>query len=225
MIARLDKNKIRLLAFDIDGTLFSSEDIILDTYRLAFAEYKTESGKNIPLPSQAALMAQIGKPVKTIFQNLVPDLPESEREILSEKILNILCRRILAGEGHPYPDVESTIRSLKEKKYLITAASNGRYPYIDSILTRLNVKDYFDEIIALDYKERKVKADLLLYYKTKYNLQSDEILMIGDRFSDYEAAAREETPFLFCSFGHADPGEILEFSKEISKLREMLEIF
>jgi phosphoglycolate phosphatase len=49
--------------------------------------------------------------------------------------------------------------------------------------------------------------------------------MIGDRYSDYEAAIRENTPFLFCKYGHSDLGEIPEFSKEISKPSELLEIF
>ncbi len=225
MIQPLVKNKIKLLAFDIDGTIFSSEEIILDTYKEAFEEYKLESGSSLVLPTHSELMAQIGKPVKTIFLNLLPNSEESERDILSQKVLDILCRKISRGEGHVYPEVENTVRLLHEKKFIITAASNGRYRYIDTILTQLNIKQYFDSIIVLDYQERKVKADLLKYYKTHYQLQEEEILMIGDRYSDYEAAVRENTPFLFCKYGHAELGEIPEFSKEISKPSEILEIF
>ncbi|MCB1179213.1 MAG: HAD family hydrolase [Leptospiraceae bacterium] len=225
MVPELHKEKIRLIAFDIDGTIFSSEDIILDTYREAFLEFKEETGSNLELPSQEALMAEIGKPVKTIFKNLLPELSESNRDIISGKVLDILCRKIKNGEGHPYPDIKVVIEELYKKKFFIAAASNGRYPYIETILNVLDIFSLFHQVIVLDYKERLVKADLLAYYKKIYQLKSEEILMVGDRFSDWEAADRENTPFLYCNYGHAIKGEIPNFSHEISSFKKILEIF
>ena len=48
------------------------------------------------------------------------------------------------------------------------------------------------------------------------------ILMIGDRFSDYEAAHTTGSPFVFCEYGHAVKDEISDFSIKITNLSDLL---
>ncbi|MCE9500172.1 MAG: HAD hydrolase-like protein, partial [Leptospira sp.] len=114
-----DKTKIRLLAFDIDGTIFSSEEIILPVYKEAIANYIKKSNIKIPVPTQERIMLEIGKPVKTIFKNLLPELPEPERDKISDDVLRLLCEKIRNGEGHVYPNVFESVKSLREKGFSI----------------------------------------------------------------------------------------------------------
>ena len=64
----------------------------------------------------------------------------------------------------------------------------------------------------------------ILYYIKLYDIRNDLILMIGDRYSDFEAAELAETPFLFCEFGHAIPGEIPHYSAKASKVSDILNL-
>ena len=59
---------IQILALDIDGTVFSSEDIILETYAESITEFARLTKKDIITPSHDRIMKEIGQPVKTIFQ-------------------------------------------------------------------------------------------------------------------------------------------------------------
>ncbi len=214
--------KIKYLAFDIDGTLFSSEDIILNVYKESIQLYKNRTGSNIEIPSQEKIMAQIGKPVKTIFLNLVPQLEEKDRDLISDDVLRILCEKVRNKEGHIYDGVRDTLEELHKKSYILLTASNGRIPYIDSILDVALVNSLFSDKVTLDYNKLKVKGDILLHYIKKYNIKPNQILMIGDRFSDFEAAEQAQTPFLFCEYGHADLGEIPHFTAKASNVSDLL---
>ena len=222
MISEL-KN-IKYLAFDIDGTIFSSEEIILDVYRESIDIFKNKTGSKIELPSKENLMAQIGKPVKTIFLNLLPDLSENDRDEISDSVLQILCGRVSRGDGHIYDEVQNTIIKLYNLGYRLLTASNGRLPYINSILTVSKIDKYFFDKVILNYSNIKVKGDILKFYISKYSINNDEILMIGDRYSDYEAAKDSDVPFLFCEYGHAVEGEIPNYTAKISSFKELLSI-
>ena len=216
--------EVRYLAFDIDGTLFSSEEIILDVYKESIFLYKEKTGSSLEIPSKEKIMAQIGKPVKTIFLNLVPELSENDRDSISDDVLRILCEKVLRGEGHIYENVKETLIQLYQNSFVLVTASNGRAMYIDSILKVVGVDHLFSHKITLDYDTLKVKGDILLYYIKNYKIQASQIIMIGDRFSDFEAAQKANTPFLFCEYGHAEPGEIPFYTAKCSQISELLEI-
>ncbi len=218
-------NKIRLIAFDIDGTIFSSENIISEVYKDSIENFSQSTGIHIEMPSHDEIMLQIGKPVKTIFKNLLPHLAEHYRDKISDSVLQFLCERIEKGEGYFYPMVEETIQSLKKKNFVITAASNGRRPYVETILKKSNVLGLFDDLAILNYNDLNTKGDILKYYKKKFGLDGEEILMVGDRASDRDAAIDAGTPFAFCSFGHATEREIPDYSVELKTLYDIVGIF
>ncbi|TGK39361.1 HAD family hydrolase [Leptospira gomenensis] len=214
-------DSLQALAFDVDGTLFSSEEIILEVYKDAIEHFSRTSGIPIELPSRERIMLEIGKPVKTIFLNLLPQLEESQRDSISDSVLRFLCQRIRSGEGEFYPKVKETIESLAKKGFRILAASNGRRPYVETILDVAGVLPLFDPILVLDNDRIKTKGGILKEYVKLYGLEPEKILMIGDRLSDYEAARQNGCPFAFCAYGHAPSGEIPDFELELKKLEDL----
>jgi phosphoglycolate phosphatase len=216
--------RFQYLAFDIDGTLFSSEGIILDTYAEAVQDYIDRSGSQIIVPSQERIMKEIGKPVKTIFRNLLPELDEVSRDSISDRVLGLLVKKIESGEGSYYTDSKETIQILAESGYKMLACSNGRLPYIDVILRKLGVRDLFLPICTLDNLTKKEKGDILLQYCQDYNISPQSILMIGDRYSDWEAAQKSKSPFAFCKYGHAEENEIPNFEFLLQNVGDLKKI-
>ncbi|WP_039934390.1 HAD family hydrolase [Leptospira inadai] len=216
---------VSALAFDVDGTLFSSEGIILETYAEAIRRFSLSSGIPLDVPDREKIMLEIGKPVKTIFLNLVPQLTESERDQISDSVLRLLVEKIRSGEGEFYPKVLETVSSLKQKGYRILAASNGRRPYVETILDVSGILPLFDPILILDNISLKSKADLVSKYLIDYDLTPEALLMIGDRSSDYEAARKNRCPFAFCAYGHAPVGEIPDWEVSLAQLQDLDKIF
>lgn len=217
--------EVRIIAFDVDGTLFSSESIILKTYVQAIEEFAQRSGKIQSLPSHKEIMNEIGKPVKTIFANLLPELPEADRDQISARVLALLCDSIRSGGGDFYPGVGNTIHYLKEKGYTITCASNGRKEYVETVLETAGVLGYFEPILVINQETIHTKGDIVAEYLRKYAVHPEGLALVGDRYSDWEAARTNGCGFGFCKYGHANSGEIPDADWEFESLAQMREIF
>ncbi len=217
--------EIRMVAFDVDGTLFSSESIIFKTYVQAIEEFASKTGNITNLPTHDEIMLQIGKPVREIFENLLPQLQDSDRENISARVLELLCDSIRNGGGDFYAGVGSTIHYLKEKGYTITCASNGRRAYVETVLDTAGVLSYFEPILVINQENINTKGDILSEYIKKYHFQPESIALIGDRFSDWEAARKNGCKFGYCSYGHATNGEIPDFEWEFKELLSLKEFF
>ena len=201
---RLLDMEIDAVLLDVDGTLFSSEGIIFQVYEDEFREFHRKYGVPKKIPTLQEIMAQIGKPVIEIFQNLAPGLAERERDSLSENILNNLVRRIGAGEGDHYSGVFETVQKLSESGFEIYAASNGRFPYVNAILKKNGTLPFFKEVPAIDNVTIKNKNELVSYILQKYKISPERAVLIGDRNSDREAALVNGCKFIACSYGHGD---------------------
>jgi phosphoglycolate phosphatase len=219
-------DKIKYLAFDMDGTLFSSEEIILDTYiqsvKNFIDKYKIE---NLELPKKEDIINLVGQPVKSIFKSLLPELNEIQRDEISDSVLALLIKSIEAKKGILYEGVVETIEYLKSKNKKLLIASNGRIQYIQTILKTYKLLPNFEDIITINYDEIKTKGDILAYYKKKYQISEEEILMIGDRDSDFQAAKFIQCPFAYCSFGHANRDEVPNFEIELKTISDLKNLF
>ncbi|TGN18654.1 HAD family hydrolase [Leptospira idonii] len=214
-----------MVAFDVDGTLFSSESIIFKTYVQAIEEFAAKKGKLTNLPTHDQIMMQIGKPVREIFANLLPELPEQEREGISSRVLELLCDSIRNGGGDFYAGVGSTIHYLKEKGYTITCASNGRKQYVETVLETAGVLQYFEPILVINQENICTKGDIISEYLKKYGYAAQSVILVGDRYSDWEAARQNKCLFGFCTYGHSVNGEIPDFDWKFDELPELKQFF
>lgn len=193
---------INAVLFDIDGTLFSSEDILYDVYYTALRKFQVKHGRPEKLPDLPAIMQQIGQPVKKIFQNLVPDLLEDERDEISNQILIDLVNRIEAGEGVRYEGVFETIKTLAASNIRIFAASNGRKLYVEAILKSLKVINYFEAVPTIDNVRIMNKNELVACILDDFGLKPEECIIVGDRTTDRDAGILNNIGFVATSYGH-----------------------
>jgi len=212
--------KYKYFALDIDGTIFSSEDIIYPTYREAIERYCAERGATLVTPERGRIMLEIGKPVKKIFENLFPQLSEQDRDYLSDSVLKILCERIARGEGEYYPQVKETVETIVAQGGEILVASNGRQAYIDAILNYCGILKYVMHPTYIDGVQIRSKNEIMLAY-TALGLPAKDILMVGDRLSDFDAARAIGCDFAWCAYGHAPPGEITEYEIRLEHFTDL----
>ncbi len=212
--------KYKYFALDIDGTIFSSEGIIYPAYREAIERYSAERGATLATPERGRIMLEIGKPVKQIFENLFPQLPETDRDFLSDSVLKILCERIAKGEGEFYPQVKETVEAVVARGGKILVASNGRRAYIDAILDYCGILKHVIHPTYIDGVQIRSKNEIMLAYLI-LGLPAKDILMVGDRLSDFDAARAIGCDFAWCAYGHAPAGEITEFEIRLEKFTEL----
>lgn len=203
----INKSQIKAILWDVDGTLFSSEAIIHRIYQTTFEKYRANHGVPARVPSLEEIVAQIGKPVKTIFEKLAPDVPDSQRYDLSLGILNGLVTAINAGEGEHYAGVKSTLHELHGRGYRFFGVSNGRYPYIEAILRANGTFALFADIPTIDNRTIHDKNQLVAFILERYGLGAGECVLVGDRTSDRDAAVTNQVPFIAATYGHGQASE------------------
>jgi phosphoglycolate phosphatase len=215
----------KTVLFDIDGTVFSSEDIIGKTYEKEFRIYLEELGREETPPDMISIMTQIGKPIVEIFQNLAPFLEADQQRELSGRILQGLIKAIREGGGHFYPGVVDVIKTLHGRGYRLYTASNGAAPYIEAILDYGNLLPLFSGLPVLDNVEINDKAELVAHILQLDNILPEEALMVGDRASDRDAGVKNNVPFAACLYGHGSSEEwegAVSFLNSPSDLLEIL---
>lgn len=210
----------KYFALDIDGTIFSSENIIFPVYEESIRHYRDSRKADLQVPSRERIMLEIGKPVKTIFQNLFPQLTEPDRDVLSDSVLRLLCEKIGRGEGEYYPRVTETIEKIVARGGKILVASNGRRPYIDAILKYCNVLQHVVNPTYIDGNLIFSKSDIMRHY-VALGMDAREIVMVGDRLSDLEAAQAISCDFAWCAYGHAPAGEITEYAIRLEQFADL----
>lgn len=220
------KNKLRAILWDIDGTLFSAEGLLLPTYQQAFGDFAKQLGPRLKVPTTEEIMPQIGRPVSEIFINLAPDLTPRERNALSLQVLAELVKQITWGEGHYYEGMVEVLGELHERGHLFFSASNGRYPYVEAILRSSQTFPYFQAITSLNNTSIKTKNALVQSILRDNNLMPDEVLLVGDRYTDRDAAVNNNVAFIATAYGHGHATEwegavgIVDSLKELKELIE-----
>ncbi|MDY6970225.1 MAG: HAD hydrolase-like protein [Spirochaetota bacterium] len=195
------------LAFDIDGTLFNSEGIVVEAFQIGILKYIEQSNININVPAKDKIISLIGLPMDLIFHKLFPQLNAAERKNVINHCTTSLAAIINNGGGKLYDHVFSTIEKLHKDHYKIFIASNGKKDYIEAILNSNNLIKFIEKPIIYLNKEIQDKADIVRHYKKRIK-EDNLLIMIGDRESDREAAQNNNIPFIGCAYGHVGDKEI-----------------
>ncbi|MCE9597911.1 MAG: HAD hydrolase-like protein [Spirochaetia bacterium] len=216
--------QVRAILFDVDGTLFSSEEIIHDIYIAEFSAAKERLGRPANIPTKPEVLDQIGKPVPIIFSNLAPDLTRAEQDDVSDRVLKRLVSTILGGGGHHYEGVRETLHELKARGYALYTASNGREPYVRSILTANQILGTFAGLPVIQGNVQN-KTQLVTRFLEDQKIKPEEVALIGDRTSDRDAAIENGVPFIACRFGHGNEKEWEGAAIVVDSIRDLLDLF
>jgi phosphoglycolate phosphatase len=200
----------RMVAFDLDGVLYSSAPFLGDAYREAIANVKARQPGSFPrVPQTREILDHVGWPVSVILARLFPTIDPTVATLLSLELQEVICRCVVRGEGVLFDGVAPTLAQLRNQGWLLALASNGRRRYIEAVLSTYGLTDSFVELVSLDSQSRiKVKAEILRAYLRRERLTASRLVMVGDRTSDVEAAQAVGCAFVGCDYGHGHRDEI-----------------
>jgi phosphoglycolate phosphatase len=196
-----------ILAFDIDGTIYDAEPILESAFQRGISLFIKDSHlEELVVPGNEEIMSVVGIPIDQIFKTLFPSLSAEERLQLNEYCTVALVEAIEAEQGSIFEGVKKTVDYLAENAYTLHVASNGRKEYIEAILKTYGLFSRFSSPFIYLNETIKDKTAIVKEYCLLKN-ESELLIMIGDRYTDREAAEKNNVPFIACDFGHA-PEEI-----------------
>lgn len=163
--------------FDLDGTLFDSYEVIVESALEVLAKhgltYEREWFRKTILTSSLG----------SFFENVAT----------SEQMLNDLNDEYRAISGrnkehiHEMPNAHMLLEGLSKHNRLFVYTHRG--VTTNAVLKQLDMEEFFEEVVTSEYPfPRKPSPDALNYLIGKYRLNREETFYVGDRKIDMECA-------------------------------------
>jgi phosphoglycolate phosphatase len=211
---------LSLVAFDLDGVLYSSEPFLGEAYQEAIANVNAaRPGSFARVPSTRDILDHVGWPLSVIFANLFPDADPDALHRLHAETLAVICGHVARGDGILYAGVAETLRALRVAGYQLAVASNGRTAYVETVLATYGLGELFIPRVTADMVGDKVS--ILRFYRYRLGLTPQAVVMIGDRASDVEAAQAVGCHFVGCDYGHGYRHEIEAAGPLVSRFADL----
>lgn len=194
-----------LHVFDLDGTLLDSRDLAVDAVREACRQAFSAAGLRHPLPDDEAILACVGLPAPDFHDRLLASFPERIRRDAETRCERIEADLIRQGRMRLFPDVPKVLERLVGEGHPLAVASNCAPDYLAESLLRCDLRRHFVEALCPALRDGASKGELVKELVDRFGLPA---VMIGDRRSDGEAAARAGIPFWGCGWGFGNLEEL-----------------
>ena len=186
-----------LIAFDWDGTLFDSTQIIA---RCIQAAVKDVGGT---VPSDEAAGYVIGLGLAQALAHAAPDVPPSKYPLLGERYRHHY--QLHAHDLSLFDGVLPLLIALKERGYLLAVATGKSRQGLDEVLQTVELKSVFDASRTADKTAGKPDPKMLHELMAELGCAPDRTLMVGDTTHDLQMALNAGCPSLGVSYGAHEP--------------------
>jgi phosphoglycolate phosphatase len=186
-----------LIAFDWDGTLFDSTQIIV---RCIQAAVRDVGGT---VPSNEAASYVIGLGLMQALAHAAPDVPESRYPELGLRYRHHYA--IHQDDISLFDGALTMLAELKERGHILTVATGKSRHGLDEALQAVELKDRFDGSRTADETAGKPHPRMLHELMQSFDVAPERTLMIGDTTHDLQMALNAGCASVGVSYGAHEP--------------------
>lgn len=185
-----------LIAFDWDGTLFDSTQIIVHCIQQAVADV----GGSVPSDSDAAYV--IGMGLMDALAHAAPDVPrERYAELGAHYRRHYMARQ---DDLSLFPGVLPMLAALRERNHWLAVATGKSRRGLDDVLQSEQLHGVFDGSRTADETAGKPDPRMLHELMREFGTEPQRTLMIGDTTHDLQMALNAGCPSIAVSYGAHD---------------------
>ncbi|GAB2723146.1 HAD family hydrolase [Paenibacillus thermoaerophilus] len=214
--------KPEAMIFDLDGTLFRTESILLRAYRRVFDTLRAEGLYAGDVPPEERILSSLGMLLEQIWYRVMPEAGEAARRRADELLLLYEKEELEAGRGELYPGVAETLRELRARGVRLFIASNGLEAYVKDVPRVFGIAGLFEAMYSAGEYRTSSKVDLVRLLLERHDVR--RAWMVGDRSSDVEAGKRNGLVVagcLYAGFGRQEELDGADFL--VGSFPELLE--
>lgn len=175
---------IRLIIYDLDGTLIDSTEAIVETFNRVIVEQME------PACPKAAIQEMIGLPLTEMFRRVLPVGKHSVIQGCWDRFIEIYSD-VGPRKTRILPDVPETLAYFKNVGYLQSIATTKRSDVANRLLRKLDLLHYFDLVLGInDVTFPKPAPDIIDLTLRRLGVEPSEAVFVEDTTIGLEAGKR-----------------------------------
>ena len=186
-----------LIAFDWDGTLFDSTQIIVRSIQAAVADV----GGTVPSDTAASYVIGLG--LMEALAHAAPDVPEARYPELGQRYRHHYG--VHQNDISLFDGVLPLLADLKVRGHLLTVATGKSRRGLDEALHAVELKGRFDGSRTADETAGKPHPLMLHELMREFDVAPERTLMIGDTTHDLQMALNAGCASVGVSYGAHEP--------------------
>ena len=203
------------IIFDMDGTLWDSAEQVAKSWSQVVAEQYSPD----KVITAQDLQRVMGLTMDKLAQALFPELQEQQRMELLEACCKTENEYLRKYGGRLYPDVEETLKILKEK-YSLYIVSNCQSGYIEAFLEYYRFESYFQDIECFGNNGLKKGENIR---KVVERNALEDAVYVGDIQGDFDASLEAGVKFIHAAYGFGNIKQQVASIQRFSELPQVVE--
>ena len=210
--------QIKLLIFDLDGTLIDSLPDLAD------ATNHMRAGFGLPPLNPDEVRRLIGQGARSLVERALAGCAAEQVEEGLGHFLRYNLEHI-ADKTRLYPGVIETLQALKGLGYPLCVLSNKNVALCREVLAKLGIGGFFPTVFGADSLPfRKPSPEPVLALLRKFGVLARECLLVGDSINDVAAGQGAGVVTVGCRYGYGDLWELKGADYQVEDFPSLLSL-
>jgi len=211
-------SSIKLLIFDLDGTLIDSLPDLTDATNLIRA------GRGLSRLDVEDVRKLVGQGARSLVERALPGATVGEVEEGLDAFL-AYSRAHLADKTRAYPGVRETLQALEGLEIPMCVLSNKNVDLCREVLLQLGLGGNFADVFGADsFPFKKPSPEPILALLKEFGVSAGECVMVGDSINDIAAGGGAGVLTVGCSYGYGDLSELIGADYQVADFPSLLEL-
>ena len=207
---------IKLILFDLDGTLVDTKEDITTALNYALKRY------GIQEITVQDTVKMVGEGITRLIEKVLGDEKLGMRDEIIRRFIEYYSEH-LADYSREYPSVRVTLDQLSSYKKAVI--SNKRESLSEELLNKLDLLKYFNLIVGSDTtSERKPSPVPVLYVMEKLDIKKEESILVGDSSYDIESGKKAGIKTVAVTYGYRERKYLRDADYMIDSLKDLADV-
>ncbi len=213
------KAPLRLVLFDVDGTLVDSQGSIVSAMTASF------QALSLPVPDRAAILSIVGLSLPVAMARLAPDLAQSAQSRLVDgykQAYNALQSEQGAAGSPLYPGARDMINRLNAIPEVLLGVATGKSKRgLDALLEAHGLEHVFVTRQVADHHPSKPHPSMIETALSETGVAPGAAAMIGDTSFDMEMARAARVHGIGVAWGYHDRSRLAAAHRVIDSFDQL----